>query len=278
MTYNIVLPQSGSVPAASPIYYQAGAGVAGAVIDEGRKQYNSYKKRKYNNGNVSLSNTLNRLVEPGALRFKDVYQTNRISLGDVIDNVDTLHTVGGFDPLNIERGDKNEQRISSTIHLHSLYVKMTFDANWNNWTSNQPQQFQIFFYVVLDKQCNGAYAANSDIWESGGGLLDPRITLMNLTNSERFRILKKKVYDFKPIDSTPTVRSEGRVIKDFFIKWKKGLKINYRKDQTTTSGSGVISQRTDNNLIFFIGTSNGIMSTTNNYADMVSIVSRVRFN
>jgi len=96
-------------------------------------------------------------------------------------------------------------------------------------------------WLVLDKQCNGAAAANNDVFTS----TDARYAMINLANSERFVILRKWKWDMNIQTTGGTSLSTG------LTRWvDEYLKCNIPLEFSSTTGA--ITELKSNN-IFLIG-------------------------
>lgn len=85
---------------------------------------------------------------------------------------------------NIAQGTTQSTRIGRKINVKSIQIKgVTAPSVLNTTTQNV-----CVIYLIWDKQCNGAYPAVTDIFDSASSFPVARI---NMANSERFVILKK---------------------------------------------------------------------------------------
>jgi len=119
----------------------------------------------------------------------------------------------------------------------------------------------VFMYLVLDKQCNGAAAAVTDVFESSAVAYSP----LNLNNSQRFRILKK----FKA-KLTSQAGVSGAFNKDTAY-WEFYKKCNIPLEFSSTTGA--ITEIRSNNLFLIAGSDNQSDDTVNCVG-----ITRVRFS
>lgn len=98
-----------------------------------------------------------------------------------------------------------------------------------------------FIYVVLDTQCNGAAAAVTDVL-TGTNL---STALLNLDNSQRFRILKKIRVTFQPGAGVSTAYNSMYKQVEFYKK------LNIPIDYSSTTGA--ITEIRSNNIFLLAG-------------------------
>lgn len=98
-----------------------------------------------------------------------------------------------------------------------------------------------YVYCVLDTQCNGAAAAITDVM-TGNNLA---LALLNLDNSERFKILKKWIFKFQAAAGIQT--AFGRDEQN--IEWFKKCNIPLEFSSTT----GAITELKSNNIFLIAG-------------------------
>lgn len=118
----------------------------------------------------------------------------------------------------------------------------------------------VTIYVVLDKQCNGAAAAATAVFESA----NLGRSFRNLANSQRFRILKKIQYNLTPAAGATTAYNFAIKQCNFDIKCNIPLEF----DATT----GAITEIKSNNVFLLVQTngSDGLVTLEG--------TSRVRFS
>jgi len=118
-----------------------------------------------------------------------------------------------------------------------------------------------FLYLVLDKQCNGAAAAVTDVFTGVNVSSAPR----NLSNSSRFVILKK--WQFKLSSQAGVSGAYNKDCKSFQFYKKCNIPIEY------SSTTGAIAEIRSNNIFFISGTDGQSDDTIN-----CDGVTRVRFS
>lgn len=160
-------------------------------------------------------------------------------VGTGIRNV--LLSTNDMQPLvGIVQGIDSHQRIGRKITVRSLLINGTCTlqpgVTATEFTDN------AYIYVVLDRQCNGAYAAATDIWSN----VVPAASLRNLDNNKRFKILK--VVKFNLNAQVGVIGTAAAYAKrDFDMYIKLNMPIIY---SSTTGAIGEIKQ---NNIMVFIG-------------------------
>jgi len=102
----------------------------------------------------------------------------------------------------------------------------------------------IYLYVILDQQCNGAYPALTDIFTS----TVMATNMLNLSNSGRFRILKKIKMNLSSMAGVTA--AYNNVTKP--IEWFKSCNIKLDFSSTT----GAITEIRSNNICFAMGSDN----------------------
>jgi len=101
-----------------------------------------------------------------------------------------------------------------------------------------------YLWVVLDTQCNGAAAAVTDVFTSANAWS----SMMNLSNSSRFRILKRFIIPVNPSAGATTAYNE--TVKPF--EWFKRCNIPMQFSSTT----GAITEIRTNNVFLIAGAVN----------------------
>lgn len=99
-------------------------------------------------------------------------------------------------------------------------------------------------WLVLDKQANGAAAAATDVFTS----IDTAVCLRNLSNSERFVILKKWMWTFNSPAGVTTAYNNVRRLFSFY----KPCNIPLEFSSTT----GAITELKTNNVFLMAGSDN----------------------
>lgn len=102
-----------------------------------------------------------------------------------------------------------------------------------------------YLYLVLDKQCNGAAAAVTDVFTSATG----HTALINLDNNQRFTIIKKWIWQFNSNAGVTTAfNAESKK-----IEYYKKVNIPITWDNSFTTG--VIGTIRSNNIFLIAGNS-----------------------
>jgi len=98
-----------------------------------------------------------------------------------------------------------------------------------------------YMYLILDKQCNGAAAAITDVFTSN----DMSTNLLQLNNSGRFRILKKWVWNLNSQAGVTTAYNNVTRPVEFYKK------CNIPMDWNSTAGA--ITEIRSNNIFLMAG-------------------------
>lgn len=173
----------------------------------------------------------------------------------------TIPTVGAVPAtgqLNIiVQGAGEQERVGRKILIHSIHVRCTLV--FNPTTGNDPAI--TFLYLVQDTQCNGAAAGVADVVT--GTLLQS--AHINLSNSTRFRIIKRFVHRHQA-----TAGTDGQylgTIQD--IEYYKKCSIPLQYDGAT----GALTETQSNNLFLLAG-----CDANNNGKVTVTGTVRLRFS
>lgn len=162
--------------------------------------------------------------------------------------------------VSIPLGDSGTSRDGRRVIIKSLQIQGSLTLSQG--TTNTERAVLCYMYVVQDTQCNGASPAVTDVLTSAS-LND---ALVNLDNSNRFKILKKFVYNLQPT-YTSYPDETGVVIKNLSYYRKCRIPINF--DGTTDA----ITSLTSNNIFLIAGSVGANSDDTVTFAG----VSRVRF-
>lgn len=121
-----------------------------------------------------------------------------------------------------------------------------------------------YLWLVLDKQCNGAAAAVGDVLKNGATM---QKALINLSNSERFVILKKWKWVFAAKAGAQAAFSRDIRLLDFYKK------CNIHIEYDSTAATGAITTIRSNNIFLLAGTNAGT-------DDLVTMdgIARLRFS
>jgi hypothetical protein len=190
-------------------------------------------------------------MPPIEYKFKDFSLTHTFdATGEILSNAGTaVHFT------NIAQGTGESERMGRSIVIKKISIKMYIATS----STQGPDLYRVA--LVLDKQCNGAAANITDIWESNS-----LISFNNLANSKRFVILKNWDIQIGHTNVTTNFDSNTRFYQTGYkwMKYHKDCDIRIDYDSTT----GAISEVKSNNL-FMIGISAADDQT--NYAATVRI-------
>lgn len=230
---------SGAVPAAKKARRDAGlAKLAQAIV-------------RADAGMVRTGGYYGRFSGPGAeLKFFDT------TLAFTYDSTGEVPATG---QLNlIPQGVTESTRVGRKCTLKSIDIRAEFSFNAGAATSASTCAYLM---LVLDKQCNGAAAAITDVLSSN----DMRGAQLNLANSGRFVILRSWAV---PMTAQAGVSGAyNTVVKPFRYQRRLNLPIEF------SSTTGAITEIRSNNLFLLAGS-----STSSD--DLISFngVCRVRFS
>lgn len=187
------------------------------------------------------------------------------------DNQDaTLTTLTDF--LTIPQGTSGSSRVGRTVWIHSIQLRGHLQVAPHLITAPETATAALIVYLFLvqDTQANAATAAATSIWTGTSG----PVVLRNMNNSERFKILHRSQYVFNPGafrgDEVTGSTLQMRLPVEVFYRPKVPIEITY------TGGSGPVSERSMNNLMFFMGTDNGNYTAANGACNFNYII-RVRY-
>lgn len=166
----------------------------------------------------------------------------------------------------ISTGAANGQRVGSQVTVTNINAHIDVTTGTN---SGSPGLGNTVVRVILgiDKQCNGANTAVTDVLQTAS----PN-SFRNMFTLNRFIILKDKVFTLNPQvwASTPNVSEVGRYLK---FAWKGQLPILYAAQ---AGGSTVIGEVKSNNIFLLVisdrdGYSAGVSPTIDGCAGKVRI-------
>lgn len=191
-----------------------------------------------------LSRRISKLEKEDELKFVD---TN-FSI-----SVDSTGAVEASNWLQVVQGDGQSNREGRRIVLKSLHVRAEVSltpALANNSST-------AHFYIVLDRQCNGAACTAADVFTS----TDFRSCFRNMANINRFKILHHWIHTFTPAASVGTTWGNVSTAWEHYMKLKD-LVVDY------DANAGAITDLTSNNILLLCGTDGNSddLITTNGYA------------
>lgn len=202
---------------------------------------------------------------------KKFYDTNlnNTSLG-----ANTDLTAGEYDPSTTSmistpaQGDGAQNRDGKRIVIESAQVTGTIAIPAGEAQVNPGDAIKVALFLVLDTQSNAVQAQSEDVYSNLNNQGSTNVTpLRNLTFNQRFKILKRKTFDLTPQASTSSGANifswNGKQVNfDWFIKFPKGLVVNFTATGTTAS----IANVTDNSIhvMAFANTTSGAPSLAYN--------------
>ena len=141
------------------------------------------------------------------------------------------------------QGAGDSQRVGRRIIVRSIQVRGTFLAVP---TTSANFSGTVYLYLVQDTQCNGANPATTDIFTG----TDMGAAMLNIENTQRFRILKKWVVSFNAMAGVSAAYNNI----SRHIEWYKRCHMPVQFTATTGATTSVAS----NNLVLVAGvTPNG---------------------
>lgn len=187
-----------------------------------QKKY--YSRRKYGRQNALVK----------ALDIEKKFFDTNISF-----NIDATGEVPATGQLNlIPQGATDSTRVGRKCTLRSIQARILMQyvpgADTIGCTTT-------YVYCVLDTQANGAAAAATDVLTGTNFAL----AMINLANSERFRILKKWIFKFQAAAGVQA--AFGRDEQN--IEWYKKLNLPLEFSSTT----GAITEIKSNNIFLLAG-------------------------
>lgn len=161
---------------------------------------------------------------------------------------------GAFYLLNgLTAGSAANQRIGTMITMKTAEIR----AQWTEATAVLPGW--IRFFLVMDKQCNGVTPLLSDIMAST--VAPYTVSMRNLNNRQRFRILMDKTYAYGTYTTSYTTYMH------YYMRFRMPVTTQYNSGTAGTVGDIVT-----NSLFFVI-----LTSTTGTSAPTVSHFLRLRY-
>jgi len=159
--------------------------------------------------------------------------------------VDTTGEVPATGQLSlVQVGDTLNNRDGAVIKVKSLQMRgaVVFNpAAAANCSSN------VYIYIVLDRQCNGAAAAVTGVLSSN----DMTVALGNVPNQYRFKILKRLVFTMQATAGVTTAYNVTRATFDEYLKFPVPIEMRY------TASTGAVSDVASNNIFLLAGSDAG---------------------
>lgn len=152
----------------------------------------------------------------------------------------------------VTQGAGESQRVGREIQIDAIQFNanliMGVEAPATIWGGSMD------LYCILDTQCNGTACTSTDIWAlylgiAGTGNVPINTSFLNLSNSDRFKILKKWTYDFNQAYPYYNGTNLGRVNQTIKISeyLKCDIKVKFKVGNTT----GAVGGTQDNAVYFF---------------------------
>jgi len=142
----------------------------------------------------------------------------------------------------IPQGTTESTRVGRKCQLKSIQTRLSLTYNPSADTVGNTS---VYLLLVMDKQCNGAAAAVTDVLTSN----DLSTAMINMANSERFKILKRWSYVMQSGAGVQAAYGRDSKIVDFYTKCNIPLEFS--------STTGAITEVKSNNLFLLAGT-NGL--------------------
>lgn len=195
----------------------------------------AYRKKVRRSGYVRKSGFYGRFNQPGGgneLKFFDT------SISVAPTSTMAVPATGGQLCL-IPQGTTEQQRIGRKCVIKSIQIRGLSKYVPAASTSGN---LGCCLYVVLDKQCNGAAAAQTDVFTTSS----PNTMMVNLANSDRFVVLKKYSWVAQSAAGIQTAFSND----SDRIEWYHKCNIPLEFSSTT----GAITEIKSNNVFLLVGT------------------------
>ncbi len=218
---------------------RAGVGRASfkAMATRLRRTPRLHKRRRFKRGFDRTAGAF-RFSNSRELKFKDTDQTDAIvsASGAILS-----------DTLIIAQGTTDSTRIGRQITLKSIGFKWSIKLPSSTTLTSTADTVRVM--LILDKQCNGAAFAVTDILKTADLL-----SFNELNNKHRFRTLMDREYTLTAsgIGGGETTNDSGEdIIYDSFFK-KVNLPIEY------SSSTGAITEKRSNNIMCLVISTDGI--------------------
>ncbi len=171
---------------------------------------------------------------------------------DIVDaNIDATMTF--FNPQILIQGDKETERIGRKVIIKSLSIKG--ELKLNAQTTATTTGCLITMKVVHDSQTNKAQFAATDLLAA-----DTFDSFNNISNKNRFRILKSCTYEFSAGGAAPSGAALIFSQKSRYVD--EHLKMNIPIEYDATAATGAITTVTSNSIfvVFQSSTTNLVSS------------------
>ncbi len=214
------------------------------------------KKRRQTKGVYGAKGTFKkpraqRAVVPGITRQVGYYgrygpNSGEKKFWDVSVNDASISQAGTVvDSLNeLVQGTSESQRIGRKATIKNVHCRYNLSLNEQDAVATPASGDTVRFIVFLDKQCNGATAATTDILES-----DNYQSYRNLANIGRFDILYDKMHVLKFL----TLASDGAgVVSSANVEMNSSVNLKCNIPVEFNGTTGVIAEIRSNNIGFLI--------------------------
>jgi len=163
-------------------------------------------------------------------------------------------TATRYDLNIIAQGDNANERVGRKVMIKSIHFRAT---NWSRDTTADAGVDLMCNYrvvLVLDKQCNGASPAFTDIFDTTT-ITDQTLSFRRLDNSSRFKILLDRFvqhgpHTYQPGDLTIAAGTSRAIYPPQTVHYNKDCHVVVEYDNTATTGS--VATTRSNNLMLFI--------------------------
>lgn len=175
-------------------------------------------------------------IDRGLIPEKKFFDT---ALSFNLDFTGECSTTAGTGLINlIPQGDTESTRDGRQCTIESINIRgdMTFIPGAAAQASGTGH-----LYLILDKQCNGALSAITDVFTSN----DMRIVFHNLANSKRYVVLKKWIHAFNPPAGQTTAYNNVSRRIEYFKKCNIPIEFS--------STTGAVAEVKSNNLFLAYG-------------------------
>lgn len=154
---------------------------------------------------------------------------------------DTGEVPAGGQLCLVQAGDAFNNRDGALIQIKSVQVRGTLNAAYGAATSGNATPVM---FLVLDRQCNGAAAAVTDVMNSASlGKALPYVP-----NQYRFKILRRIVFDMNSTAGVSGAMNNTQKWVDEYVSFKKPLLCRF------TASTGAITDVTGANIFLLAGT------------------------
>jgi len=183
------------------------------------------------------------------------------------------------DLLRIPQSTGESGRIGRKVRLRSLEIRFTYRLGGNadnDAVVTIEHEFQTMrFIIVKDKQCNGANATYSEIFQHTGTVAVPTTSVFafrNLEYKERFTVLYDRRFTLNYKTMAVTLNQADDQLVRAPVEMTKNIRINLKGTPIEYSAlTGLTAERRTNNILIYA------FYETNNHTNL-SLHSRIRFD